>query len=797
MGKKDLITSPAGLLSSYRVVDLCDERGAFAGALLAMLGAEVVMAEPPAGAAIRHRPPFVADTPGVERSLVHHAMSRGKKSVVVEERNDLAALIASADVVVECDRDPDLPGVHAGLVRATISAFGSTGPKSAWAASDLVIAASGGQLYFSGNADRPPLRCAVPQTWLHASADAVVGVLLALQQRARSGCGQDIDISAQHSWTLAGFTYPFQRLWGESDVTRNGSNCKVGDVAHRWEYAARDGHVTVLLLFGSAVGPFTTRLVNWLREEGALHPSLETTDWFEFRPDRDVDRFDQLKEDLAAFFVDRTKAEIFSIARERRLLVAPVATLREVLADAQFEDREFWRSVQVPGHPDSVLLPGPFVRMTPTGLSEVDAAPTLGEHTHSLSTHVPEVIDATAADRSVPPLEGLRVLDMTVSFAGPAIGRILADFGATVVKIESHARPDQARHVGPVLGDHGVDSAAGFAHYNAGKLSLALNLSKPMSRSVLADMVAWADVLIESNAPGALVRLGLDHATLDSLNPSLITMSSSLLGQTGPLADLAGYGNMASALCGFYTTTSWPDRDPVGPVGAYTDIISPRFATAAVLAALDHRRRTGSGSKLDFGQGEACLHLLAMGFIDTQVNGRSWERQGNDDQFDAPHGAYPTRGDDNWVAVTVHTDAQWAALAALLDHLELVDLDRTARIERRVEIDKLVSVWTSLHSSQEAALILQRSAIPAHEVQGGAACLADGQLQHRGWIVKAQHGAIGELFIGSSTIQLSHTGAHSDRAGPCLGENTFEVLTEFLGYDVDRIADLAAAEVLE
>jgi benzylsuccinate CoA-transferase BbsF subunit len=304
-------------------------------------------------------------------------------------------------------------------------------------------------------------------------------------------------------------------------------------------------------------------------------------------------------------------------------------------------------------------------------------------------------------------------------------------------------------------------------------------------------------VLVESYAPGALARMGLDEEALRRLNPDLVSLSSSMVGQTGPFADIAGYGNMASSLCGFYSTTAWPDRDPVGPMGAYTDIISPRLATAALLAALDRRRRTGEGARFDFGQGESCLHLLTLGLLDTQVNGRSWERQGNDDLVLAPHGVYPAEGDDQWVAVAVEDDGQWRSLAATIGRPELADLDGPARRSRQRELDEAVAAWTATRPASEAQAALQALGVPAHQVQLGAECLTDPQLHHRSWMVEAEHQLMGALPIGRSPIQLSRTPAEPRRAGPCLGEHTFEVLHDLLGYDVDAIADLAAAELLE
>jgi crotonobetainyl-CoA:carnitine CoA-transferase CaiB-like acyl-CoA transferase len=349
------------MLSPYRVIDLCDERGAFAGTVMAMLGAEVIVAEPPEGGPLRHRAPFVADRPGLDRSLVHHAFSRGKKSVVVSCREELRALVRSADVLVEPGPpSDDLLDAHPGLVHVTISAFGTTGPKAGWAATDLTVAAAGYQLGITGNADKPPLRCAVPQTWLHAGIDAAVGVLVALAQRARSGIGQRIDISAQHSWTLAGFHYPLYPAWGEPEVTRNGSHVRIGPVFSRFEYPALDGYVTYLLLFGAAVGPFTNRMVRWMVEEGACDASFADVEWSEFRADLETDRYEQLKAAVAGFLAKRTKGELFEAARRRKLLIAPVASLSEVLASPQFLARHVWRTVDLPDGL-TARVPGPYV----------------------------------------------------------------------------------------------------------------------------------------------------------------------------------------------------------------------------------------------------------------------------------------------------------------------------------------------------------------------------------------------------------------------------------------------------
>ena len=313
----------------------------------------------------------------------------------------------------------------------------------------------------------------------------------------------------------------------------------------------------------------------------------------------------------------------------------------------------------------------------------------------------------------------------------------------------------------------------------------------------MRDLAAWADIVICSFAPGALDRMGLDPATRRALNPGLITLTSTLLGLDGRLGGLAGYGNMAAATCGFFSTTGWPDRAPVGPMGAYTDIISPRMAAALLIAALEHRDRTGEALDIDFGQGESCLHLLTLGMLDSQVNGRSWERIGNIDHFHAPHGVYRAAGDDEWVAMAVHSDDEWDLVAGLIDAAGWVGQELQERLDRRSEIDECIERWTRTRQAEDVASALQDMGIAAHAVQNGSHCERDAQLAHRNWTTVLPHERIGKLTVGTTPVLLGGTPARFDEAGPTLGEHTFQVLTDLLGYDADRIAELAVAGALE
>jgi len=794
-----------GLLAPYNVLDVTDERGALAGLLLAQLGARVTMVEPPEGSPTRYLPPFVANEPGPERSITHLVLNRGKQSVIAEPAA-LEELAAGADVLLtsggpaELRRRgvPDfdeLATLNPALIMANVSGFGLTGPKADWLDGDLVCGAAGAQLALTGNADRPPLRCAVPQVFASAAADAVVGVLLALAERTHSGRGQQIDCSAQESWIWAAYYLAYAAPWSSPVSSRNGSAPRTGSSTVRFDFPAADGHVTITLMFGGAVGPYTNRLVAWMVEEGECPAEIAGTDWVDFDVTTDPARQVALNDAVATFTSKRTKADLLAVSRSRRLLLAPALRLDEVLGSEQFSERRLWRPVAFGD--DEVQVAGPIAHCTPVPLTELSPAPSLGSGSNPepTPTPVPGPVGASPSTPAPAPLHGLKVLDLTTSFAGPLVGRTLALFGARVVKVESEQRPDFARTSGPFL-DPGFDGSAPYAHTNAGKWSIALDLSQPRSIPVLRDLARWADVIVDAYAPGALARMGLDNKTLDKINPTVILLQTTMLGQSGPFADMPGYGNMAGALSGFFTTSAWPDRGPVGPVGAYTDMVSPRFALAALLAAVDHRRRTGQGSQIDLGQGEACLQLLGVGLVDGQLNERSWEHRGNQDWFRSPHGVYRAAGHDNWLAIACDNDAQWSALATTLGRPDWAQLGLIARQQRHNEIDTVVSAWTARREAAAGAELLQRHGVAAHAVQNSPECAADPQLRHRGWVVPANHSVMGSLPVGDAPQRLSRTPARITQAGPALGEHTFDVLAELLGYDEATVAELAVAGVL-
>jgi crotonobetainyl-CoA:carnitine CoA-transferase CaiB-like acyl-CoA transferase len=800
------------MLDAYRVLDLTDDRGHLAAFLLAGLGADVILIEPPEGSSARRRGPFAGDKEDPERSLTFWAWNRGKRSVVLdlttaEGAADLARLAAGADVVIESGAVPvDLAAMRAAnpaLVTVSISAFGNSGPKAAWPATDLTVMASGCQLAMTGDADRPPVRTVVPQAFLHASTDAAAGALLALTARAASGRGQHVEVSAQRSILQATQSYVLATPLGGKPAERMAGGVKTGGLDVQLLWPCKDGYVSIAYLFGASLGPFTRRLMQWVCEEGYCDEATRDKDWLDYASQlydgrEPIAEYDRLKQIVADFCSGKTKAELLEAARSRKLLIAPVATPDEVVHSTQFEAREYWDHVDDDLLSDTtVKAPGPYARSSILPPIRLARAPRVGEHTASVLSEParraePQPAPENSAARA--PLAGVKVLDFTWAMAGPATTRVMADFGADVIRIETSGHLDVARTIGPFVNDTpGVDSSGLLFNMTTGKRSISLDLGLPEAREVLDDLVRWADVVVESFSPRGSKALNLDYARLVQLNPSLIMMSSCLFGQTGPLERYAGFGTMGASLSGFFHLTGWPDRAPCGPFGAYSDYMSPRFALCALLSALEHRRRTGVGQYLDFAQAEAAVHFIAPAVLDYAVNGHIATRDGNADSVMTPHGVYPCAGDDAWIAVACRDDADWRALAHVLEHPDVADLPVDQRRAQHAELDAMVAAWTARRSPRDAEAALIAAGVPAHSVQNSGECAVDEQLAHQGHFVKLPHPEHGTVVVEGSRTTMSETPAAVEGIPPLLGQDTVAVLTEVLGYDDERLSTLFAA----
>ncbi|AIY18823.1 CaiB/BaiF CoA transferase family protein [Pimelobacter simplex] len=401
-------------------------------------------------------------------------------------------------------------------------------------------------------------------------------------------------------------------------------------------------------------------------------------------------------------------------------------------------------------------------------------------------------------------LSGLKVLDLSWVVAGPLIGRTLADFGAQVVRVESSVRVETARLMQPFHG--GVQDKEGsalFGNCNAGKLGLTLDLKSAEGQQVVRDLVAWADVVVESFSPGQLAKWGLDYDTLAATKPDLVMLSTSIAGQHGPWSTLAGFGNVGSSLSGFQYLTGYEDRLPMGTFGPYTDYVGPRLALVTLLAALEHRRRTGEGAYIDVAQVEAGIFFLAPQVAHFGYDGTIAARHGNRDAELAPHGVFacrPEDGNDRFVAIAVRDTGEWRALARAMSRPDLAERDDLATAEgRRAAQDELegaVAGWAAGQVASDVERLLQDVGVPAHLAVTSDDYPADEQLAHRGHLVELPHPRHGTTYVEGPRYALSETPGRPRAAAPALGQHNEQVLTEILGYDADRIAVLTEGGIL-
>jgi benzylsuccinate CoA-transferase BbsF subunit len=392
------------------------------------------------------------------------------------------------------------------------------------------------------------------------------------------------------------------------------------------------------------------------------------------------------------------------------------------------------------------------------------------------------------------PFEGVKFADFSWIGVGPITAKALADHGATVVHVETDNPADRLRLVGPFKdGVAGINRCQFFGSFNTSKLSVHLDLKHPAGHAIAKRLLAWCDVALDSFTAGTMDDFGLGYDVARALNPSIVMATTCLFGQTGPAARLGGYGYHAAAVSGFFEVTGWDDRPPAGPFNAYTDTIAPRFLAATLMAALDHRRRTGEGQYIDQAQMESALHFLGPELLGVQVSGESPRRAGNDSPFAAPHDAYPCAGNDEWCAIAVETDAQWRALRRVLGEpawaKDAALATLAGRKARRAEIDRELAAFTARHEPRALMDLLQAAGVPAGVVQRSSDHMRDPQLAHRAFFRRLQHPEMGEVPYEGHPYAISGYDNGPRFPAPCLGEHTYPVLTELLGMSDGEVAE--------
>ncbi len=393
----------------------------------------------------------------------------------------------------------------------------------------------------------------------------------------------------------------------------------------------------------------------------------------------------------------------------------------------------------------------------------------------------------------------LLFLEFGSGAAGPMASRYFVQQGATVVKIESRARPDFLRYLNRG-GEQALNNSPMFVLLNADKKSLALNMAEQAGRELAWRLIERADVVINNFAPGVMEKWGMEATAIRARNPAAVVASSSLFGATGPERNYPGFGGQGSAIAGFNQLTGQPGMEPHGPWATITDSLSPRYLAVALSAALLRRRRTGKGCSIDLSQIEAAVYSLSELVVRQGANDENIERRANSDQRMAPHGVYRCKGDDRWIAVAVLDDVRWKMLRELLGRPAWMMEEGLDKLELRLEqaevLDRCLQEYTATRDADELSRELQEAGIEAAVVMDLARLDADPQLAARRYFTRVEHESLGELALERVGFTVSDMPAKIEQPGPDLGQHSSEVLRELLGLDQDEIDQLGEQGVL-
>ncbi|MEE2840556.1 MAG: CoA transferase [Acidobacteriota bacterium] len=832
-----------GLLSGYRVLDLSTEMGAFCGKVLCDLGLEVIKIEPPGGDPLRLEPPFAQGRQDLERSLRFSYLNAGKRGITLDVtkpagRELFLELVKGADVVLE-SWDPGrleelnldysvLLQQQPKLILLSVSGFGQEGPYSNFRAPDIVTTAMGGLLYISGDPELPPCMPPETQSYYYAGLYAAYGVLLALWRCEKQRLGIHIDASVQASMGIhehAAFTYSTEG----KVLRRAGSQHK--HVAPANLFRCLDGYIALF-----------TNYRHWpiLLEIWKDHPSeLDDLRW-----EKDAERrahADWLNPQVESFTSRYEKDHLTRLLQERGVPALPVNTPSEFWKDPHIRDRAFFGPVTHPviGTYQQPKPPFTVDRERP----EPMPAPLLGQHNHEIYRQVlglsDETLEALSSEGVIGPagrnrksesrmrrqetgerkqkiggqpvspsvgeeaaeqilgragsstnqiLKGVRVITFSLAYAGPYAGRLLAQHGADVIKVESESGGlDSFRRFGRDL-----NSSARFIECNLGIRSITVNLKHPVGVQIIRELANGSDAVLDNFRSGVLDRLGLGEKDLRQINPRIIILKMPGLGDKGPKRKYGTWGFNLTAFSGMTHLWNHPGQSrPVGSQGVYPDHLSFILAPTLLLAALLSSRSTGRGVTIDLAQAEAAAYVLGVSYLESTVNGKDSEPRGNLDPTAGPHGCYRCRGEDRWCVLSVKTDEEWHRFCQIIGRKELTAdprfADQQARLRHFCKLDEIVEEWTQSRPSDEVMMRLQAQGIAAGAVQNGADLMNDPQLRHRDYFASFSNSPVGPMEIPRSALQFRGMSDEPLSLPPPLGQDTDEILRDLLGHDQETI----------
>ncbi|MGD9705128.1 MAG: CaiB/BaiF CoA transferase family protein [Acidimicrobiia bacterium] len=789
-----------GPLSAERVLDLSTRvAGSYCTKMLGDLGAHVVKVEAAgSGDAARRRGPFPPSGAHPEASAEFLYFNTSKKSVELDLDDDagrdaLRRLVQTHDVVVSDGTllDLDARGIgfetlrewNDAVILTTISGFGSDGPYSQYKSNHLTTCALGGWALTCGTPDREPLQSGGNLTQTISGAYAAVATLAAVEGRAAHGRGDHVDVSDWEA-ALTCAMGPTANFEFRGDIGTRHTDYMTGP---SFNLRCKDGYVGVNVL---TEAQWQTLCLFIGREDMVADARLD--DYF-----RRLGHIDEIRAAIEAAISDRPAVDVFTEAQAWRLPFGLVLSPAEALELPVHSERRYFVRHDHPVAGDIATPRVPFV-MTETNTVPT-RAPLLGEHTEEVLEIAParsgRQSDRAAAPSS--PLAGLRILDLTMFMSGPLATLIAGDLGADVIKIEAIQRLDGWRSVGRG-GRRPWENSGLFNWINRNKRGITLNLADSCGADLLRRLVATADVVIENYTPRVMGNFGLDYESLKVINPDLIMVSMPGFGGSGECRDYAAFAWTTEQMSTICHLTGYEGGGPLFTGTTCGDPLAGLMGALALLAAVNHRRRTGSGQHVDLSQVEASTTFVGEFLVEAQITGTDPTRHGNANRFMSPHGIYPCR-DDGWVAIACEDDEAWSVLRdeLLTQGAEVAAGHSLAeRVAVADEIDDTIAAWTRQRRANDVMHDLQRRGVAAATLMDGPALLADPHLRERGYFLLQDRDEIGTKSHLKQPFRMRDAVLPEPRRTAYLGEHNREVLSGILGLSDDEIQALERDQVI-
>jgi crotonobetainyl-CoA:carnitine CoA-transferase CaiB-like acyl-CoA transferase len=816
----------SGPLEGISVIDLTRSvAGPYATKLLADYGADVLKLEPLDGDPSRRFGPFPNDVQDPERSGLFLHLNTNKRSITLDPSSPQSAqtilqLASSADVLIEDYRPGEaeawgwgpeaLHAVNRDLVIASITPFGQTGPYRDYLGSELTLQGIAGPMLSNGSREREPLKLAGHYAHYHAGAATALAVMLARFRVERGSEGDYIDISLHRCQSAC----RDRRTIYLTAAAYNGmSPLRLARDNRRMGAGIRpclDGYVNI-----TGAGSRLPGLLKLISREDLLdHPDIDAPP--SLVPDA---LFEELEGAYAEYLARTPKLQAVAEAQSIGVLAGAVMTMADVVADPGLQERGFWETID---HPVAgpIEHPGRPFLMSATPRPAPRPAPLLGQHNDEVRATLdakpeptPVVGGASDAPRSLP-LEGLRVADITVVWAGPHVTQLLAEWGAEVIRVEpvnviqpatrgseNLVTKEQALKLAelgqPSLypdfdpGDEPWNNSASFTSHARNKKSMACNIMTPEGREAFLRLIEQCDVLVENNVPSTIDKANIGWDVLHEVNPNLIMLRMPAYGLNGPYSSYRSLGLHIEAMVGHTHLRGYPDGTPEElSESLASDGLSGVQGALSVMMALRHRERTGEAQLIDQPLTEGFIGTLGEFVLDMTINGRDTPPQGNTHRWHAPHNVYPTQGDNQWIAIDVATDEQFASLCEVLGGTPLV-IDpqfatAAARLEHRDALDVAIASLIAERDKEQLFHELQAAGVVAAPLRDTVEALDDAQLLARGFFEELETPGRGPHRYPGLMFTMEQTPNHLRTPPVRLGEHNEEIYLDLLGYSRDE-----------